>query len=488
MRSFKSRLLSGTYLPVVVGMGVALAAGGSPEGLAQSQNPCAANEPVACQAACSPCAAGTAAKGSPCAAGDRTYTIREGDSLASVAERTYGDAGLYRMLADHNGIADPDLVRVGQVVRLPANPCNPCATANPCAARSMADGSDCVVPRLQTAALQNPCAAAKPANPCNPCNPDAAANPCNPCAAAASPCGPCAAANPCNPCAANPCAAAANPCNPCNPCAAGEVVELTPAEAAAAYECIKGVMKAAYTGGLRQAAANPCNPCAAANPCNPCAAANPCNPCAANPCAAAANPCNPCAANPCAAAAPCNPCAAAKPANPCAASPCNPCAAASPCGPQALQAAAITDGAATVAQEYQGWERLNTMPYISATHGSRYVNNYPGAEAAGAYGRFEEVGDAMPVGGRIAKDSFTVSPDGRVGVGPLFIMEKMAGGFDQASRDWRYTMIMPDGSLFGMTGGQGSQNVQFCAECHALVADDQDSLFFMPEEYRVAAR
>ena len=90
----------------------------------------------------------------------------------------------------------------------------------------------------------------------------------------------------------------------------------------------------------------------------------------------------------------------------------------------------------------------------------------------------------MPTGGRIAKDSFTVAPDGRIAVGPLFVMEKMAEGFDDASGDSRYAMIMPDGSPAGVTGGQGSQNVQFCAECHALVADDQDSLFFLPEEFR----
>ena len=477
MRSLRLKLLSGTFLPVMVGMGVALVAGGSLGVWAQSANPCAAKKPVAgSKAAANPCAAKNPCN--PCAAkpaaSDRTYTIREGDSLASLAQQTYGDRDLYRMLADYNGIADPDLILVGQVIRIPTNPCaaqkvaaaanpcnpcNPCAAANPCnpcnpcAAQGMAGASDCVVPRLQTAAAQNPCAAK---NPCNPC---AAANPCNPCAAK-NPCNPCAAANPCNPCAA------ANPFNPCNPCAPAEAVELTAAEASAAYECIKGVMKAVYTGQLQQAAANPCNPCAATNPCNPCAA---------NPCAAAANPCNPCAAkNPCA-ANPCNPCAAQNP--------CKPEAAANPCSPQAMQAAAVPDDVASVARSYQGWTRVNTAPYVSATHGSRYVNNYPGPEAAQAYGEFEEIG-AMPAGGRIAKDSFTVTPDGRVGVGPLFVMEKMAEGFNATSDDWRYAMIMPDGSLFGVTNGQGSQNVQFCAECHALVADDQDSLFFLPEEFR----
>jgi LysM repeat protein len=510
MLPLKRKLLSTTFLPLMVSMGVALAAGSSSHLSAQSQNPCAAKKPVAGKAACNPCAV-SAVPCNPCAAkgaaSDRTYTIREGDSLAKVAALTYGDASLYRMLADYNGIADPDLIVVGQVISIPANPCaaqkvaaaanpcnpcNPCAAANPCnpcnpcAAQGTAGASDCVVPRLQTAAAQNPCAAA---NPCNPCN-------------------PCAAANPCNPCAANPCAAAAaNPCNPCNPCAPAEAVELTPEEASAAYECIKGAMQAAYTGQLQGASANPCNPCAAANPCNPCnpcaatQAVNPCNPCAGNPCAAAANPCSPCnpcavikPANPCA-ANPCNPCAAKKPLNPCAANPCNPCAAKNPCKPgaantpcnPALIQAAVTGEAATVAQEYQGWERLNTMPYVSATHGSRYVNNYPGPEAAAAYGKFEDIG-TMPAGGRIAKDSFTVTPDGRIGVGPLFLMEKMAAGFNAASDDWRYTMIMPDGSLFGVTNGQGSQNVQFCAECHAIVAEDQDSLYFMPEEFRLTSR
>src|SRR5918995_1220521 len=415
MLPLKRRLLSTTFLPLMVGMSVALAAGSSSDLSAQSQNPCAAKKPVAGKAACNPCAVSAAAPCNPCAAksaaSDRTYTIREGDSLAKVAALTYGDASLYRMLADYNGIADPDLIVVGQVISIPANPCaaqqvaaaanpcnpcNPCAAANPCnpcAAQGMAGASDCVVPRLQTAAAQNPCAA----NPCNPC---AAANPCNPCAAK----NPCAAANPCNPCAA------ANPCNPCNPCAPAEAVELTPAEA-----------------------------------------------CAANPC------------------------------NPCAANPCKPDAAVSPCNPQAVQAAALPDEIAEVARSYQAWAQVNTVPYVSATHGSRYVNNYPGPEAAQPYREFEEIG-AMPAGGRIAKDSFTVSPDGRVGVGPLFIMEKMPEGFNDASDDWRYAMIMPDGSLFGVTDGQGSQNVQFCAECHALVADDQDSLYFLPEEFRVTSR
>ena len=150
MLPFKRKLLSTTFLPLMVGVGVALVAGSSSDPSAQSENPCAAKKPVAGKAACNPCAVSAAAPCNPCAAkgaaSDRTYTIREGDSLAEVAALTYGDASLYRMLADYNGIADPDLIVVGQEIRIPANPCaaqkvaaaaNPCNPCNPCAAEPL---------------------------------------------------------------------------------------------------------------------------------------------------------------------------------------------------------------------------------------------------------------------------------------------------------------------------------------------------------------
>ncbi|MGF1641886.1 MAG: cytochrome P460 family protein [Rhodospirillales bacterium] len=136
---------------------------------------------------------------------------------------------------------------------------------------------------------------------------------------------------------------------------------------------------------------------------------------------------------------------------------------------------------------YQQWANVALAPYQSATHGSRYVNNYANAVGAESYARFEEVG-TMPAGSVLAKDSFVVRPDGRVAVGPLFVMEKTAPGASAATGDWRYTMIMADGSVFGTTGGAGSARMEFCAECHSVVADDQDSLFFLPEPLRAKLR
>jgi hypothetical protein len=131
---------------------------------------------------------------------------------------------------------------------------------------------------------------------------------------------------------------------------------------------------------------------------------------------------------------------------------------------------------------YQDWARYSRVAYQSATHGGRLVQNYGNARAKN-YGKFEDAG-RMAVGALIAKDSFSVTGDGKVGAGPLFLMEKMGGGFNKASGNWRYTLVMPDGNVFGTTNGKGSDNVAFCIECHAGNAE-LDHLFFLPEEYRV---
>ena len=135
------------------------------------------------------------------------------------------------------------------------------------------------------------------------------------------------------------------------------------------------------------------------------------------------------------------------------------------------------------AETYRKWRRYNTVPYRSAQHGERYVNNYANGIAEG-YRHFEAAGD-MPAGSVIVKDSFAVTARGDVFSGPLFVMEKMTTGFNPESRDWRYAMFMPDGSLFGMTNGEGSKRVEFCISCHALAGHAQDHLFYVPERYRM---
>jgi hypothetical protein len=134
-------------------------------------------------------------------------------------------------------------------------------------------------------------------------------------------------------------------------------------------------------------------------------------------------------------------------------------------------------------KDYTTWLRVSTRPYQSATHGSRYVNNYANGKGANRYKMFEKAGK-MPLGSVLAKDSFVVQPDGKVAVGPLFIMEKMKTGFNKESGDWRYTMVMPDGKVAGITKGKG-MSMKFCAECHAGVAPELDHIMLVPSEYRV---
>lgn len=135
-----------------------------------------------------------------------------------------------------------------------------------------------------------------------------------------------------------------------------------------------------------------------------------------------------------------------------------------------------------IAAEYQQWQRYNTTPYISSSHGNHYLNNYAN-RTAHTYGEFEKSG-TLPVGSVIAKDSFSVTESRGILLGPLFIMVKMDEGFNPVSGDWKYMQIHADGRVLGETNGQGSAQVEYCIPCH-LAVEHQDHLYFIPEQYRI---
>ncbi|MEE8171942.1 MAG: cytochrome P460 family protein [Alphaproteobacteria bacterium] len=130
--------------------------------------------------------------------------------------------------------------------------------------------------------------------------------------------------------------------------------------------------------------------------------------------------------------------------------------------------------------DYRAWRRLNSAPYISDQHGARFVNVYINNKSDDFFTASDE--QPMAVGSVVIKDSISAVESGGVSRGPLFTMEKMSPGFAPDFGDWRYTMIMPNGKLFGMSGGAGSRAVEFCGECHLQVAE-RDHLFELPEEY-----
>ncbi|MCC6311217.1 MAG: LysM peptidoglycan-binding domain-containing protein [Trueperaceae bacterium] len=53
--------------------------------------------------------------------GDVVYTVKSGDTLSHIALKYYGSAGRtsYMKIAEANGIADPNKIRVGQVLKIP---------------------------------------------------------------------------------------------------------------------------------------------------------------------------------------------------------------------------------------------------------------------------------------------------------------------------------------------------------------------------------
>ncbi|MDF1523881.1 MAG: LysM peptidoglycan-binding domain-containing protein [Trueperaceae bacterium] len=53
--------------------------------------------------------------------GDVVYTVVAGDTLSHIALRYYGSAGrsAYMKIAEANGLADPNKIRVGQKLKIP---------------------------------------------------------------------------------------------------------------------------------------------------------------------------------------------------------------------------------------------------------------------------------------------------------------------------------------------------------------------------------
>ena len=55
----------------------------------------------------------------PVTSGGGTYVVQKGDTLWSIARRTYGDGQRWREIAEVNGINDPSKLRVGQTLAMP---------------------------------------------------------------------------------------------------------------------------------------------------------------------------------------------------------------------------------------------------------------------------------------------------------------------------------------------------------------------------------
>ena len=53
-------------------------------------------------------------------AGSQMYIVQAGDSLSKIAKHFYGDAQQFNKIAKANDIDNPDLIKVGQKLEIPA--------------------------------------------------------------------------------------------------------------------------------------------------------------------------------------------------------------------------------------------------------------------------------------------------------------------------------------------------------------------------------
>ena len=128
-----------------------------------------------------------------------------------------------------------------------------------------------------------------------------------------------------------------------------------------------------------------------------------------------------------------------------------------------------------VASEYTGWQAAATLPAAPGPHGKRFLMTFVNETGFAEYVKYSDERGPMPTGTLIAKESFSVSKKGKVKVGPLFIMEKVAAGNADEFGNWVYSAYQPKGKAMKI-------KQKFCHGCHGAF-EDQDSLGYPDEDY-----
>ncbi len=125
-----------------------------------------------------------------------------------------------------------------------------------------------------------------------------------------------------------------------------------------------------------------------------------------------------------------------------------------------------------VGADYKSWTKMSKAPFLSKTHGGRYVEVYVNDIGLDA---FKSDSAAFPVGTIIVKTSWETK-DGKVTdiAGPIFVMEKKERGFSRKDEDWwfglhwekvprQWQSRMKASSVYWQSP---SQEVEYCGSCH----------------------
>jgi hypothetical protein len=149
-------------------------------------------------------------------------------------------------------------------------------------------------------------------------------------------------------------------------------------------------------------------------------------------------------------------------------------------------------GGHPIAAEYKSWTPAAKYAAAVGTHGNRLLFTYVNDIGKDQYLKFSDDGSKMPVGSILAKESFNAHTKGeQIGelrAGPLFLMEKVAAGTFDETDNWKYTLITPTGKAWLESGVTEAAKVQnACHECHSVMIEDQDGLYYPDEDARVTS-
>lgn len=123
--------------PVILALSLAVVAGcvdesPSPATAVPLQQPTVARPPLATRVPATTTPVSAVSPLPSAAPGGRTFTVREGDTLTTIAAQVYGDAAHWRAIfeANRDQLSSEDQLRVEQILRVPALP-TPTATPTP---------------------------------------------------------------------------------------------------------------------------------------------------------------------------------------------------------------------------------------------------------------------------------------------------------------------------------------------------------------------
>ncbi|PCK07781.1 MAG: hypothetical protein COA42_12605 [Alteromonadaceae bacterium] len=130
-----------------------------------------------------------------------------------------------------------------------------------------------------------------------------------------------------------------------------------------------------------------------------------------------------------------------------------------------------------LALEYTSWKAVATGPAKPGMHGGRYLMTYVNDTGFAEYVKYNSTDANMPIGTKIAKESYKLKKKGKVKAGPVFFMEKVGKEMMPKTDGWKYSAVKPSGKVMKVKQG-------FCHGCHKIYPT-QDFLGYPVSDVRL---